>query len=192
VVLPGRFLFCAENGSKQATKNACWPILGFARITRKETSMSTFVQKPAEVEKKWIVIDAEGLVVGRLATVIATYLRGKHKATYTPHVDDGDNVIVINAEKVVLTGKKYSDKTYYWHTGYPGGIKERTARQIIEGRFPERVLEKAVERMVPRGPLGRRQMKNLRVYAGSNHPHEAQQPVVLDVAKLNSKNTRSA
>jgi large subunit ribosomal protein L13 len=154
--------------------------------------MSTFVQKPAEVEKKWIVIDAEGLVVGRLATVIATYLRGKHKATYTPHVDDGDNVIVINAEKVVLTGKKYSDKTYYWHTGYPGGIKERTARQIIEGRFPERVLEKAVERMVPRGPLGRRQMKNLRVYAGSNHPHEAQQPVVLDVAKLNSKNTRSA
>jgi len=149
--------------------------------------MATFVQKPAEVEKKWILIDAEGLVVGRLATLIANRLRGKHKATFTPHVDDGDNVIVINADKVVFTGKKY-----YWHTGYPGGIKERTARQIIEGRFPERVLEKAVERMVPRGPLGRRQMKNLRVYAGSNHPHEAQQPVALDVAKLNSKNTRSA
>jgi large subunit ribosomal protein L13 len=154
--------------------------------------MATFVQKPAEVEKKWIVIDAEGLVVGRLASIIANRLRGKHKATFTPHVDDGDNVIVINAEKVALTGKKYSDKKYYWHTGYPGGIKERTARQIIEGRFPERVIEKAVERMVPRGPLGRRQMKNLRVYAGANHPHEAQQPTVLDVAKLNIKNTRSA
>ena len=154
--------------------------------------MATFSQKPAEVEKKWILIDAEGLVVGRLASIIANILRGKNKVTYTPHVDDGDNVIVINAEKVALTGKKYSDKVYYWHTGYPGGIKERTARQIIEGRFPERVLEKAVERMVPRGPLGRRQMKNLRVYAGSNHPHEAQTPVTLDVAALNTKNTRSA
>ena len=115
------------------------------------------------MEKKWIIIDAEGLVVGRLATVIATRLRGKHKVTFTPHVDDGDNVIVINAAKAVLTGNKYADKKYYWHTGYPGGIKERTARQIFEGRFPERIVEKAVERMVPRGPLGRRQMKNLRV-----------------------------
>lgn len=154
--------------------------------------MKTFSQKPAEVEKKWVIIDAEGLVVGRLASVIAMRLRGKHKPTYTPHVDDGDNVIVINAEKAVLTGKKYFDKKYYWHTGYPGGIKERTARQILEGRFPERVIEKAVERMVPRGPLGRRQMKNLRVYAGSNHPHEAQQPVALDVAGMNTKNARSA
>lgn len=154
--------------------------------------MATFSQKPAEVEKKWVVIDAEGLVVGRLASVIAMRLRGKHKATFTPHVDDGDNVIVINADKVVFTGKKYSDKVYYWHTGYAGSIKERTARQIIEGRFPERVLEKAVERMVPRGPLGRRQMKNLRVYSGPNHPHEAQQPSVLDVASLNKKNVRSA
>jgi len=154
--------------------------------------MKTFSQKPAEVEKKWVIIDAEGLVVGRLASVIAMRLRGKHKPTYTPHVDDGDNVIVINAEKAVLTGKKYFDKKYYWHTGYPGGIKERTARQILEGRFPERIIEKAVERMVPRGPLGRRQMKNLRVYAGTNHPHEAQQPVALDVAALNSKNARSA
>ncbi|MBB4121759.1 50S ribosomal protein L13 [Martelella radicis] len=154
--------------------------------------MVTFSQKPEEVVKKWVVIDAEGLVLGRLASLVAMRLRGKHKATYTPHVDDGDNVIVINAEKVAMTGKKYNDKMYYWHTGYPGGIKERNARQIIEGRFPERVIEKAVERMVPRGPLGRRQMKNLRVYAGTNHPHEAQQPEVLDVAKLNKKNVRSA
>ena len=153
--------------------------------------MKTFSQKPAEVEKKWVVIDAEGLVVGRLATLVANRLRGKHKATYTPHVDDGDNVIIINADKAVLTGRKYENKKYYWHTGYPGGIKERTARQIFEGRFPERIIEKAVERMVPRGPLGRRQMKNLRVYAGTNHPHEAQQPVALDVGALNSKNKRN-
>ncbi|MEO9459944.1 MAG: 50S ribosomal protein L13 [Lentilitoribacter sp.] len=154
--------------------------------------MKTFTQKPAEVEKKWIIIDAEGLVVGRLASLVALRLRGKHKATFTPHVDDGDNVIIINAEKVVLTGKKYTDKKYYWHTGYPGGIKERTARAIIEGRFPERVVEKAIERMIPRGPLGRRQMKNLRVYAGAEHPHEAQSPEVLDVAAMNPKNKRSA
>ena len=154
--------------------------------------MPTHTTKTADIQKKWILIDATGLVVGRLAVIIAMRLRGKHKLSYTPHMDDGDNVIVINAEKAVLTGKKYTDKKYYWHTGYPGGIKERTARQIIEGRFPERILEKAVERMVPRGPLGRRQMKNLRVYAGTNHPHEAQQPTVLDVAKLNAKNTRSA
>ena len=150
--------------------------------------MSTFVQKPAEVEKKWVIIDAEGLVVGRLASLIAMRLRGKHKATYTPHVDDGDNVIVINAEKVALTGKKYSDKKYYWHTGYPGGIKERTARQIIEGRFPERVLEKAVERMIPRGPLGRDQMRALHLYNGTDHPHAGQNPEVLDVASMNRKN----
>ena len=152
--------------------------------------MGTFVQKPAEVEKKWILIDAEGLVVGRLATLIANRLRGKHKATFTPHVDDGDNVIVINADKVVFTGKKYSDKVYYWHTGYAGGIKERTMRQTLEGRFPERVLEKAVERMVPRVPLGRRQMKNLKVYAGAEHPHEAQKPETLDVAAMSKKNVK--
>lgn len=153
--------------------------------------MKTFSQKPAEVTKKWILIDAENLVVGRLATVVANLLRGKHKATFTPHVDDGDNVIVINAGKVAFTGKKYADKKYYWHTGHPGGIKQRTARQILEGRFPERVVEKAVERMIPRGPLGRRQIKNLRVYPGAEHPHEAQQPEVLDVAALNTKNKRS-
>lgn len=154
--------------------------------------MATFSQKPAEVVKKWILIDAEGIVLGRLATIVANILRGKNKPTYTPHVDDGDNVIIINADKVVLTGKKYTDKKYYWHTGHPGGIKERTARQILEGRFPERVVEKAIERMIPRGPLGRRQMKNLRVYAGANHSHEAQQPEVLDVAALNRKNKGNA
>ena len=154
--------------------------------------MATFSQKPAEVVKKWILIDAEGLVLGRLATIVANILRGKNKPTFTPHVDDGDNVIIINADKIVLTGKKYTDKKYYWHTGHPGGIKERTARQILEGRFPERVVEKAIERMVPRGPLGRRQMKNLRVYAGANHTHEAQQPESLDVAALNRKNKGNA
>jgi large subunit ribosomal protein L13 len=153
--------------------------------------MKTFSQKPAEVTKKWVLIDAEGLVVGRLATVVANRLRGKHKPTFTPHVDDGDNVIVINAEKVVFTGNKLAGKVYYWHTGYVGGVKERTAGQLLEGRFPERVLEKAVERMIPRGPLGRRQMKNLRVYAGAEHPHIAQQPEPLDVGALHRKNKRA-
>ncbi len=154
--------------------------------------MKTFSQKPAEVEKKWLIVDAQDVVLGRLASIVANRLRGKHKVTFTPHVDDGDNVIVINAEKVKLTGKKLTDKKYYWHTGYPGGIKERTARAIIEGRFPERALQKAVERMMPGGPLSRRQMRNLRVYAGSDHPHEAQSPEVLDVASMNSKNKRIA
>ncbi len=158
----------------------------------KDTSMATFSQKPTEVVKKWVIIDAENLVLGRLAAFVANRLRGKHKATFTPHVDDGDNVIVINADKISLTGKKYTDKKYYWHTGYIGGIKKRTARQILEGRFPERVVEKAVERMIPRGPLGRRQLKNLRVYAGSQHPHAAQQPEALDVGALNRKNKRIA
>ena len=154
--------------------------------------MKTYSAKPADIEKKWILIDAEGLVVGRLAAIVATRLRGKHKPTYTPHMDCGDNVVVINAEKAVLTGNKLDQKKYYWHTGYPGGIKERTARKVIEGRFPERVVEKAIERMVPRGPLGRQQLKNLRVYAGDEHPHAAQQPEVLDIAALNPKNQRSA
>ncbi len=154
--------------------------------------MKTFSQKPAEVEKKWLLIDAEDVVPGRLASFVANHLRGKHKPTFTPHVDDGDNVIIINAEKVAFTGKKFTDKKYYWHTGYPGGIKERTARAIIEGRFPERVMEKAVERMMPGGPLSRRQMKNLYVYAGSEHKHEAQKPETVDFAAMNSKNKRSA
>ncbi|CAN1518490.1 RplM Ribosomal protein L13 [Rhabdaerophilaceae bacterium] len=154
------------------------------------SATKSFVAKPAEIEKKWIVIDGTGLVVGRLATIIALRLRGKHKPTFTPHVDTGDNVIVINAEKVVFTGRKREDKVYYHHTGYVGGIKERTARFILDGRFPERVVEKAVERMLPRGPLGRQQFGNLRVYKGASHPHDAQAPEVLDVAKLNPKNTR--
>ena len=154
--------------------------------------MKTFSAKPAEVEKKWVVIDGTGLIVGRLATIVAMRLRGKHKATYTPHVDDGDNGIIVNAEKVVLTGRKLNDKVYYHHTGFIGGIKERTARFYLEGRFPERVVEKAVQRMLPRGPLGRRQFGNLRVYKGPEHPHAAQNPEPLDVAAMNRKNVRSA
>ncbi len=154
--------------------------------------MTTFSQKPAEVVKKWVLVVAEGVVLGRLASIIASRLRGKHKPTFTPHVDVGDNVIVINADKVKLTGRKYQNKTYYWHTGYPGGIKERTARAILEGRFPERVVQKAVQRMMPGGPLSNKQLKNLRVYAGKEHPHEAQQPEILDVSAMNAKNKRSA
>ena len=152
--------------------------------------MKTYSAKPTEIEKKWVLIDASGLVVGRLATIVATRLRGKHKPAYTPHVDDGDNVIVVNADKVELTGRKRDDKIYYWHTGYVGGIKERSAGEIMRGKYPERVLEKAVERMLPRGPLGRRQLGNLRVYAGNEHPHDAQQPEKVDVAAMNPKNTQ--
>ena len=152
----------------------------------------TYSTKTAEIEKKWVLIDAEGLVVGRLASIIAMRLRGKHKVTYTPHMDDGDNIIVINADKVVFTGRKREQKVYYHYTGFQGGIKERTARFVLDGRFPERVVEKAVERMVPRGPLGRKQMGNLRVYAGTEHPHEAQQPEKLDIAAMNSKNKKAA
>jgi large subunit ribosomal protein L13 len=154
--------------------------------------MKTYSAKPAEVEKKWVLIDAKGLVVGRLASIIALRLRGKHKPTYTPHVDCGDNVIVVNAEKVVLTGRKVDRKVYHHHTGHIGGIKERTAKFLLEGKFPQRIVEKAVERMLPRGPLGRRQLGNLRVYKGPEHPHAAQQPEMLDVAAMNRKNVRSA
>src|ERR1035437_1145550 len=150
--------------------------------------MKTYSAKPTEIQKKWILIDAEGLVVGRLASIVAMRLRGKHKPTYTPHMDCGDNIIVINASKVVLTGNKLKKKVYYRHTGYIGGIKERPAGAVMAGKFPERVLEKAVERMVPRGPLGRRQMSNLRIYPGAEHPHEAQTPEKLDVAAMNPKN----
>lgn len=153
--------------------------------------MKTYSAKPSEIEKTWVLIDGEGLVVGRLAALIATRLRGKHKPIFTPHIDCGDNVIVVNADKVRYTGNKLDGKRFYWHTGYPGGIKDRTMRQIIEGKHPERVLEKAVERMMPRGPLGRSQLSNLRVYAGPTHPHAAQQPEPLDIAALNPKNRRS-
>ena len=154
--------------------------------------MKTFSAKPAEVNKKWVLIDAKGLVVGRLATLVAMRLRGKHLPTYTPHVDCGDNVIIINAAHVVLTGRKRDNKVYYHHTGFIGGIKERTAKSILEGRFPERVVEKAVERMLPEGPLARKQLKSLRVYKGAEHPHAAQQPEAIDIAALSRKNKRAA
>ena len=149
---------------------------------------TTKVATPATVEKKWHLIDADGLVVGRVASIIANILRGKHKPSFTPHIDCGDNVVVINAEKVRFTGRKLQQQTYYKHTGYAGGIKGVTAAKVLEGRFPERVLEKAVERMIPRGPLGRDQMRNLRVFAGSEHPHAAQDPQVLDIGSMNRKN----
>jgi len=153
--------------------------------------MKTYTAKPADIDKKWILIDAEGVVLGRLASIIAMRLRGKHKASFTPHMDMGDNVIVVNADKVQMTGNKRDGKIYYRHTGHPGGIKSRTAREILEGEYPERVLTKAVQRMLPGGPLSRQQMTNLRIYAGAEHPHEAQSPEVLDVKSMNSKNTRS-
>ena len=154
----------------------------------KALSTQTRSIKPAEVEKKWHLIDADGLVVGRLAVIIANRLRGKHKPSFTPHVDCGDHVVVINAEKVRLTGNKLKQKIYYKHTGYVGSLKEITAGKVLDGRFPERVLEKAVERMIPRGPLGRDQMRSLHLYSGTEHPHGGTQPQPLDVASMNRKN----
>jgi large subunit ribosomal protein L13 len=154
--------------------------------------MKTYSARPADIEKKWVIIDAKGIVLGRLASLVAMRLRGKHKATFTPHMDMGDNVIVINADKVQMTGRKRQDKKYFWHTGYPGGIKHRTAGQILESKHPERVVIKAVERMLPGGPLSRKQMSNLRVYAGTEHPHVGQNPESVDIAAMNPKNTRSA
>ena len=150
----------------------------------------TYVATPKDIEKNWFVVDAADVVLGRLASLIAMRVRGKHKPTYTPNMDCGDHIIVVNAEKVKLTGNKRNLKTYYWHTGYPGGIKSRTADKSLDGRFPERVVEKAVERMIPRGPLGRNAMRNLHVYAGPEHPHAAQQPAPLDIAGMNPKNKR--
>lgn len=153
--------------------------------------MKTYSMKASEIDKKWYVIDATDLVLGRLASIVAKYLRGKHKPTFTPHMDCGDHIIVVNAEKVRLTGNKLKDKKFYWHTGYPGGIKERTMKQLIEGKYPERVVFKAVERMITRNPLGRQQMSALKIYAGPQHPHEAQNPQPLDVGSMNPKNKRS-
>ena len=152
---------------------------------------TTISIKPADVKKDWILIDAEGLILGRLAAIVATRLRGKHKATFTPHVDCGDNIVIVNAEKVKLTGKKLEDSIFYYHTGYAGGIKERSIKDRLAGKHPESVVEKAVERMITRGPLQRQQTKNLYVYAGPEHPHGAQQPKALDVGALNSKNKRA-
>ena len=151
--------------------------------------MKTYTATPADIEKKWILIDADGIVLGRLASIIAMRLRGKHKASFTPHMDCGDNVIVVNAEKIQMTGKK-REENFYWHTGHPGGIKSRTKQQILDGAHPERVITQAVKRMLPGNKLSRQLMTNLRVYAGSAHPHEAQDPSILDVKSMNSKNTR--
>jgi len=151
---------------------------------------TTLSLKPAEVRKDWVLIDAEGLVLGRLAVLIAMRLRGKHKPQFTPHVDCGDNVVVVNARKVRVTGRKLEQSVFYYHTGYPGGIKGRTLRQRLESAHPERVVEKAVERMITRGPLQRQQMRHLHVYAGPEHPHAGQQPRKLDVAAMNAKNAR--
>jgi large subunit ribosomal protein L13 len=159
-----------------------------ARSSHLGHSMKTYSARPSVIDKKWVLIDAEGLVVGRLATIIANRLRGKHKPLFTPHLDCGDNIIVINAEKVALTGRKREDKIYYRHTGHPGGIKERRAHQVLDGKFPERVVEDAVRRMIPGGPLKRALMRNLRVYKGPVHPHEAQAPQKLDIAAMNPKN----
>jgi large subunit ribosomal protein L13 len=153
--------------------------------------MRTYIAKEGEGEKKWVLIDGEGLVVGRLATLVAMRLKGKHKPNYTPHVDTGDNVVIINAEKVIFTGKKTDDKVYYRHTGYPGGIKTRTPRRILDSKFPQRILELAVGRMLHRGPMQRQLMRNLKIYKGGTHPHEAQQPEIIDVKSLNSKNVRA-
>ena len=154
--------------------------------------MKTYSAKPGDIERKWFIIDAEGVVLGRLASIVAMHLRGKHKPMYTPHLDCGDHIVIINAGKVQLTGNKLADKIYYRHTGYPGGIRSTTAGKILDGKHPERVVEKAVQRMIPKGPLGRQVLRKLKVYAGAEHPHEAQQPESLDVAAMNDKNKRSA
>ena len=154
--------------------------------------MTTYSARPTEVDTKWYLIDAEGLVLGRLASIVAMMLRGKHKPMFTPHIDCGDNIVVVNCEKIQLTGRKRTDKVYYRHTGYPGGIKSRIAGEVLEGAHPERVIEKALQRMLPRGPMGRKQFGKLKIYAGPEHPHEAQTPEVLDIAAMNPKNTRSA
>jgi large subunit ribosomal protein L13 len=165
----------------------CRVLLGFSHPRK---TMKSFAARPADVRRDWFVIDADGAILGRLATVIAVRLRGKHKPMYTPHVDCGDHIVVVNAEKVRLTGRKREDKVFYWHTGHPGGIKQRTMGQILDGRYPERAIVKAVERMIPRSPLGREQMKKLRVYAGPEHPHVSQQPRPLDLGAMNPKNKR--
>jgi large subunit ribosomal protein L13 len=155
-------------------------------------AMKTYSATPSDVDRKWYIIDAEDVVLGRMASIIAMMLRGKHKPMFTPNIDCGDYIVVINAEKVLLTGNKRANKTYYWHTGYPGGIKSRTADKILDGAHPERVVSKAVERMLPKTILGRQQINKLKIYAGTEHPHEAQNPEVLDVASMNPKNKRRA
>ena len=154
--------------------------------------MKTYVARPSDIDKKWLLIDAEDLVLGRLSVILATYVRGKHKPSFTPSMDCGDNVVVINAEKVLLTGKKSDKKIHYWHTGYPGGIKSETYGQILESKKPEKAIELAVKRMIPKGPLGREQLKKLHIYTGDIHPHEAQKPELVDISVMNSKNKRDS
>lgn len=154
--------------------------------------MATYSAKPADIQRKWYIIDAENLVLGRMASVVAKILRGKHKPMFTPSMDCGDNVIIVNAGKVHLTGRKLLNKKYFWHTGFPGGIKERTAGKVLDGKNPERVVLKAIQRMISRNPMGNQQMTKLHVYAGSKHPHAAQQPEILDVAAMNPKNKKEA
>src|SRR5256885_7915490 len=176
---------------RQMPKRSASQAAPVTRRHKRAADMKTFSARPSDINKKWTLIDAEGLVLGRLASLIAMRLRGKHKPSYTPHMDCGDHVVVVNAEKVQLTGNKAAQSIFYWHTGFPGGIKGRSKGAILAGRHPERVIEQAVERMVPRGPLGRRVMRNLRVYKGPDHPHEAQQPAPLDIAAMNRKNVRA-
>lgn len=152
--------------------------------------LKTYVAKPSEIKRAWWLIDAQDLVVGRVASIIAKILRGKHKPTFTPNLDCGDHVVVINADKIKFTGKKLADKIYYWHTGHPGGIKQRTARQVMEGNFPERVLENAVAKMISRGPLQRDVMVKLHIYKGPDHTHQGQNPQILDIAAMNRKNKK--
>ncbi|MDR3179327.1 MAG: 50S ribosomal protein L13 [Holosporaceae bacterium] len=152
--------------------------------------MRTFSLKAGQIKKNWILVDAKDLILGRLSAVVASYLRGKHKPEFTPSMDCGDFVIIINADKIKVTGNKLEDSVFYWHTGYPGGIKQRTMKECLNGRFPQRVISKSVERMLPKGPLGRKMLKNLKIYSGESHPHEAQQPKILDVASMNSKNVK--
>ncbi len=163
---------------------------GKIRLSKRSVQTKSFDLKVKDVKKKWVVFDAEGVILGRLAAVIATRLRGKHLPTFTPSVDCGDYVIVVNADKVRMTGKKLDEKEFHYHTGYAGGIKTRTRAQILSGRYPERVIEKAVERMLPGGPLGRKQLGNLKVYKGAEHPHAAQNPVAINFSSANSKNKR--
>jgi large subunit ribosomal protein L13 len=155
-------------------------------------AMKTYSAKPTDVDRKWFLVDAEDVVLGRLAVIVANRLRGKHKPMFTPHIDCGDNIVIVNAEKVHLTGNKRADKIFYWHTGHPGGIKGRTAGAILDGPHPERVIQKAVQRMLPKNTLGRLQLGKLKIYTGPNHPHEAQSPALLDIAAMNSKNKRRA
>ena len=152
--------------------------------------MRTFSLRADQIKKDWVVVDAKDMILGRLSAVIASYLRGKHKPEFTPSMDCGDYVVVINADKVQVTGNKMDDHVFYWHTGYPGGIKQRTLKERLNSKFPERVISKAVERMLPKGPLGRQMLRNLKIYSGENHPHTAQQPKVLDVASMNAKTVK--